>query len=337
MSRLRSSGWKTIIGTLACLLLCATVCSAENLRLYVGNSRGDDVSVVDLTSLKVTGDIKLGERVHGVAVQPDGKRLFATVESDNTLRIVDLKTGGMETIKVSGRPNQVAVTPDGKHVVVPIRDGDRVDIVDVAKKEVVKSLTIKEPHNALDAGSNRYVFVSSMGSHEINIIDLEKMDYSAVLPAGGRPRPYVVSPDGKTMYVAVADLHGFDIVDIAEKKVRERVEMPAEHPTPHPLQYESADTRTHGLALTPDGSELWVTSLVDDCLYIYDVKTKKIVGKVKTGAGPNWLAFTPDGKLVSVSNSDSDDVSIIDVKSRSEVARIKVGKAPKRLAIAVAP
>ena len=312
--------------------------SRENLRLYVGNSRGDDISIVDLNSLKVIGDIKLGDRIHGVTVQPDGKRLFVTVESDHTLRIIDTATRqSIGSVKVSGRPNQVAVTPDGKYVAVPIRDGDKVDIVDVAKQAVVKSLPIKEPHNALNTGSNRYIFVSSMASHEINIIDLEKMDYSAVIPAGGRPRPYAVSADGKTMFVAVADLHGFVIVDVPDKKVVERVEMPAEHPTPHPLQFESADTRTHGLALTPDGNELWVTSLLDDCVYIYDVRDRKIVGKVPTGGGPNWLAFTPDGNYLCVSNTDSDDISLIDVKGWREVTRIKVGKVPKRLAVAIAP
>jgi YVTN family beta-propeller protein len=264
--------------------------------------------------------------------------LFVTVESDHTLRIIDTATKQIVgNVKVSGRPNQVAVTPDGKYVAVPIRDGDKVDIVDVAKQEVVKSLPIKEPHNALNTGSNRYIYVSSMASHEVNVIDLEKMDYSAVIPAGGRPRPYAVSADGKTMFVAVADLHGFVIVDVPEKKVLERVEMPAEHPTPHPLKFETEDTRTHGLALTPDGRELWVTSLLDDCLYIYDVKAKKIVGKVPTGGGPNWLAFTPDGKYACVSDTDSDDVTVIDVKHRREVARIKVGRVPKRLAVAIAP
>ena len=322
---------------LACpVASCAVTVMAQNL-LYVGNSRGDDISIVDMASLKVVGDIKLGDRIHGVTVQPGGKRLFVTVESDHTLRIID--TGSRQTVgtvKVSGRPNQVAVTPDGKYAVVPIRDGDKVDIVDVVKQEVVKSLPIKEPHNALNTGSNRYVYVSSMGSHEINIIDLDKMDYSAVIPAGGRPRPYAVSADGKTMYVAVADLHGFVIVDVPHKKVLERVEMPAEHPTPHPLQYETADTRTHGLALTPGGSELWVTSLLDDCVYVYDVKAKRIVGKVPTGGGPNWLAFTPEGKYLCVSDADSDDVTVIDVKNRREVTRIKVGRAPKRLAVATA-
>jgi YVTN family beta-propeller protein len=229
------------------------------------------------------------------------------------------------------------VTPDGKYVAVPIRDGDSVEIVDVAKQQMVKALPIKEPHNALNTGSNRYIYVSSMGAHEIDLIDLEKMDFAAHIPAGGRPRPYVVSSDGKTMYVAVADLHGFVIVDIPGQKVLERVEIPAQHATLRKLQYETPDTLTHGLALTPDGSELWVSSLLDDSMYIYDVKAKKITGRITTGEGPNWIVFSPDGKYACISNTDTDDVSIIDVKARREVTRVKVGKVPKRLAVASVP
>jgi serine/threonine-protein kinase len=288
--------------------------------------------------LKVTGEIKAGDRVHGVCLQADGKRLFVTVETDQTLRIIDTATQQtVGTVKVSGRPNQCATTPDGKYVAVPIRDGDRVDVVDVAQQKVTKNLPIKEPHNALNAGSNRYIYVSSMGSHEIDLIDLEKMDFAEHIPAGGRPRPYTVSADGKTMYVAVADLHGFVIVDIPGQKVLERVEIPAEHATMRKLQYETQDTLTHGLALTPDGSELWVSSLKDDAMYIYDVKTKKVTGRVSTGEGPNWIVFTPDGKYVCVSNAETNDVSIIDVLTRREVTRVKVGKVPKRLAVAEAP
>lgn len=332
--------FKLIVGffLFSCALTWAAEPSTEeNVRLYVGNSRGDDISIVDMRSLKVVGDIKLGDRIHGVCVQPDGKRLFVTVESDHTLRIIDtVKQTPIATVKVDGRPNQCAVTPDGKFVAVPIRDGGKVDIVDVAKQEVVKSLPINEPHNALNTGSNRYLYVSAMSGNEVDVIDLDNMEYSAHIPVGGRPRPYVISPDEKTMYVAEANLHGFVIVDIPSKKVVDRVEMPAEH-APHPLQYETNDTRTHGLALTPDGSELWVSSLVDDCVYVYDVKSKKIVGKVPTGGGPNWIVFTPDGKYICITNTDSDDVSIIDVKQRREVTRVKVGRVPKRLAVASVP
>jgi YVTN family beta-propeller protein len=309
--------------------------SSDNFLLYVGNSMGDDVSVVDLASLKVVGDITVGPHVHGVAITPDGRRLFTTSEVDHTLIISDTETHKiMGTVKLPGKPNQCAVTPDGRYVIVPIRDGDSVAIVDVNQQKIVKLLPIKEPHNSLNMGSNKYMFVTSMGSHEIDVIDLEKMDYSAHIPVGGRPRPVVVSKDGRTMYVAVSFLHGFNIVDIPGQKVTQRVEMSSEHPgPPRPRQFESPDTYTHGLALSPDESEIWVTSLLDDCIYIYDLKAKKVVGRLNTGDGPNWVAFTPDGRLACVSNTDSDDISIFSVKERRELARVKVGKVPKRIAI----
>ena len=334
-----------LILALAVFVACAlaftlsTSAGSDSWLLYVGNSQANSVSVVDLNSLKDVGEITVGQHVHGVAVTPDGRTLFTTSEIDRTLTISD--TGKKEiiaTIKLPGKPNQCAVTPDGHYVAVPIRDGDNVVIIDVAHQKIVKALPVKEPHNAVSIGSNRFIYVSSMGGHEIDVIDLEKMDYAAHIPVGGRPRPFVVSKDGSTIYVAVSDLHGFNVVDTASKTVTQRVEMPAEHPGPaRPREFETPDTMTHGLALTPDERELWVTSLLDDCIYIYDLKAKKFVGKLKTGDGPNWIVFSPDGKYGCVSNTDSDDVSLLSVKDRREVARVKVGRVPKRLAVAVPP
>ena len=310
----------------------------QGMRLYVTNSQADDITVIDLHSLKAVGDIKVGEHVHGIAVEADGRRLFATVESDRTLKIIDTATDrAIASIKLTGRPNQCAVTPDGRFVGVPIRDGNSVDIVDVTQKQVVKTLPVKVPHNCFNAESNRYIFVSSMGADEINMIDLARMQYAARIPVGGVPRPFVVAKDGRRMYVALSNLHGFVMVDIPENKVIGKVEMPAEHPHPHPRPFEPIDTLTHGLGLTPDEKELWVTSLLDDCMYIYDVEAKKIVGRVATGDGPNWVTFSPDGKYCCVSNADSDDCSILDVKARREVARLKVGRVPKRLIVANVP
>jgi YVTN family beta-propeller protein len=316
------------------LFLCFEIAAAQSVRLYVDNSQGDDVSVIDLKTLNTVDDIRLAAKVHGLAVQADGRRLFATVESDNTLRVVDTASNKMiATVKLSGRPNQCAVTPDGHYVAVPIYDKNAVDIVDVEQQKVVKTLPVSKPHNAFNAGSNRYLFVSAMGAMQINIIDLTTMDYSAKVTVGGIPRPYVVTPDGATMYVAVTDLHGFMKVDVASGKTQ-RVTIPAENHTPKQRPYEPSNTLTHGLALSPDGSELWVTSLLDDSLYIYDVKANKITGRVQVGDGPNWVTFSPDGKYVCVSNTGTDDVSIIDVRARREVKRVKVGKAPKRVVAA---
>jgi YVTN family beta-propeller protein len=336
-----AKSWRFPAILASCILAWGSlhVVAAQSTRLYVTNSGGDDVTVVDMGSLKVVDDIKVGDHVHGVALQADGRRLFVTVESDNTLRVIDTATDKMiATIKLTGnRPNQCAVTPDGKYVAVPLRQGDGVDIIDVAQEKVVKTLPVKTPHNAYNAGSNRYMFVSSMASGEINMIDLQKMEYVAHIPVLGMPRPYVISADGNTIYTALSNLHGFAVANIAEKKALEKISIPGEHLVLHPVSYETFDTFTHGLALSPDQSEVWLTSMLDDCIYVYDLKSKKVVARMNTGEGPNWVAFTPDGQYFCVSNTGTDDVSIFDVKARREAARIKVGKLPKRIAVGSVP
>ena len=298
-------------------------------KIYVTNSQGDDITVIDLASRKATDDIRVGRDVHGVCAPADGRRLFTTIESEKNLKIIDTATDEITAgIPLTGTPNQCASTPDGHYVDVPIRDGNSVDIVDIEQKKVVKVLPVHVPHNGYDANDNQRIYVSSMGDHEIDLIDLQKMDYIAKIPVGGIPRPYVVSDDEKTIYSALTDFHGFVIASIPERKVIERVALP---PAPPAACVLEPHTPTHGLALTPDGRELWVTSLGDSGVYVYDVTTKKISSEIPTGKCPNWITVTPDGRYVAVSNSDSDDCSIIDETTRREVARVKVGKSPKRL------
>ncbi len=302
------------------------------MKLYVTNSEGDNITVIDLKALKVVGDIQVGYRVHGAAVEADGRRLFTTIESEKTLKVIDTRTDRiLDTIKLTERPNQCAVTPNGKFIGVPIRGGDSVDIVDIAQKKVVKNLPVKLPHNCYNAQNNNHIFVTSMGDHKVNLIDLKTMSTIAEIPVGGVPRPLAVTPDEKTMYVALSDLHGFVIVDIPRRRVVQKVELPRPPAGAQPLV---PHTLTHGLELTPDGKELWVTSMVGDGVYVYDLATKKFSHKIATGKAPDWLTFSPDGKYCCVSNAGSDDCSIIDTKTRQEVARLKVGKTPKRLVVA---
>jgi YVTN family beta-propeller protein len=305
------------------------------MKLYVSNSLGDDISVIDLGTLQVTGDISVGEQVHGVCAPANGRQLFTTIESENNLKVIDTATNKVtDVIPLTGRPNQCAATPDGRFVGVPIRDGNSVDIVDMTQKRVVKVLPVKVPHNCYSARSNDSLFVSSMGSHEIDVIDLKKLEYSAKVPVGGIPRPYAVTRDGKTVYVALTDLHGFVVASISERKVSSRVDLPPAPPSTCPLE---PHTPTHGLELSPDGKELGVTSLSDGGVYVYVIATKKLSTEIHTGACPNWITFSPDGRYCCVSNSGSDDCSIIVTRSHHEVARVKVGKGPKRLLVVNVP
>ena len=317
------------LGVLALFLGAVAAAPAGSMRLFVTNSLGDDITVIDLGTLKPIQTIQVGEHVHGICAPADARTFFVTIESENNLKTVDARTGRiLGAIPLTGRPNQCASTPDGRFVGVPIRDGNAVDIVDTAAKKVVKTLPVKVPHNCYNSGTNDALWVSSMGGHEIDRIDLRKMEYSARVPTGGIPRPYAVSKDGSTLYTAITNLHGFEIANVAAAKVTATVNLPPAPLLDCPLE---VNTPTHGLELSPDGRRLWVTSLADGLIYVYDTETRKAVGHVAVGKCPNWITFSPDGKYGAVSNSDTNNASIIDAATLKEAARVPVGKGPKRL------
>jgi YVTN family beta-propeller protein len=70
----------------------ATVAASHsNARIYVTNSAGNTVDVIDPASNKVVQTIRGIELPHGVAFSPDGARVYISNESESVLDVVDRK------------------------------------------------------------------------------------------------------------------------------------------------------------------------------------------------------------------------------------------------------
>jgi YVTN family beta-propeller protein len=320
-----------IMAALLALGACAVTAEARTL-LYVGNSIGDDVSVIDPAIGKVVATIKVGKQVHGVCAPADGKTAYVTVESTHQLQIVDTKTNTVTgTIALPGQPNECAVTSDGHYVAVPLlAPANAVVIYDLTTRALVKTLPIRKPHNCFlpEGGSNTVIWCEERDLFRINRIDLKTMEYTDFVNVGGDPRPFIVMPGEKLLYTALSGLHGVATVDLV-KKSETQLALPA-----MPLincKVEPANTPTHGIALTTDRKKLWITSVAGGGIYIQDLASGKLSPMMPTGPCPNWISMSSDGKYAGVSNADSDDTSILDAHSGKELYRIKVGLAPKRV------
>src|SRR5690348_6952817 len=83
------------VPVLVCIILCGiNVGSAENrvARIIQTNSAGDNVDVIDPATNRVVGVIEGIEVNHGVAVAPDGSRIYVSDEAESTLDVVDSTT-----------------------------------------------------------------------------------------------------------------------------------------------------------------------------------------------------------------------------------------------------
>jgi YVTN family beta-propeller protein len=327
------------VAALACgaLALSAQAASARSV-LYVGNSTGDDVAVIDLATQKMITKIKVGQTVHGICPTSDGRRAYVTVESNNTIQVVDTSSHTViDTIPLPGRPNECAVTKSGRYIVVPLlAPANSAVIIEAATKQIVKTLPLIHPHNcfAPEGGSDVAIWCEERDRWRINRIDMTKLEYSDYVNVAGDPRPFIVSADEKTIFTALSGLHGFATID-RPSKMESMVTLGS-----MPLmscRIEPANTPTHGIERTPDRKKLWITSVSNGAVYIYDIASRKLSAPVKVGACPNWINFSEDGKYAAVSNADDDNISILDARTARELARIPTGNAPKRLHVIEVP
>lgn len=89
----------------------------DNQRLLVANqgnrkTPGRTVSVIDLTSFKVTASIRTGRGAHGVVVDADGRQAYVSNLYDNTVTVIDLAAHKpVATVPVGAGPNGISVTP----------------------------------------------------------------------------------------------------------------------------------------------------------------------------------------------------------------------------------
>ena len=67
--------------------------SAGTVRIYITNSAGDSIHVIDPATNKVVQEIKDFVGAHGIDFSPDGSRVYVTNEETETLDVLDRKTG----------------------------------------------------------------------------------------------------------------------------------------------------------------------------------------------------------------------------------------------------
>jgi len=336
---------KLFFTALALAALVTLPLAAQNRRPMIvqTNSAGDSVMLIDPTTDRIVQEIPDIEVAHGVTAAPDGSRLYFTDENLSTVDVVDTKTMRViNRIPLSGHPNNIAITKDGRKVYAAITGAQGgVDVVDVVAGRRTKTIPIlRGVHNPIMTPDGKYVVAGSTGGNAATVIDTQTDQpvWSIYFEGGVRVFCFEANPDGSTkrMFVQVSNVHGFDVVDWAERKIVRRILLPD-----IPVAQRNSDgiqgAPAHGILVAPDNKTLWSTSKFNSAVYAYSMPDLKYLGEVKVGTVPDWITFTPDSKKLYVANAHDNTVSVIDVPGRKEITRLKVGQVPKRNMTALLP
>lgn len=304
-------------------------------KVYVASNEGTDIYVVNMDTHEVQKIIEVGGAPHGLTVTGDGTVAYASVSKRNELVAIDTATDEIIwSTPIGVNPHGLTVTPGGRFVYVTIFGtgvlGSKTQVVDTQQRKLIKTIETGRGAHVAYAATDRYAYATSWFDQKVSIIDTATQAIVQVVPFPGMVRPIAVDKTERWMYVALSGFHGFVVADLEEGLPVKIVQNP---PYPADAEIPYHNTPVHGLEIRPGGRELYVTSVIDDKIYIYDLPECNLSGVVETGRWPNWIAFSSDGDRAYVTNAEDDTITAIDTRTREVLATTRVGTVPKRIVV----
>ena len=255
--------------------------------------------------------------VKGICANASTKRLY--VSTTRTLTCFDLGTGKILWEKAyEGGCDRMALSPDGKVIYLPSLEKAHWHVVDATGGEVIRKIvTNSGAHNTIIGLDGRHAYLAGLASPILRVADTKTHEViREVGPFGNFIRPFTVNGSGTLCFVNVNDLLGFEIGNLTNGKMLHRVEVKG---------YQKGDTKrhgcpSHGVGLTPDEKELWLTDAHNSRLHIFDatVMPPRQLASVALRDQPGWITFGVDGRYAYPSTGD-----VIEVATRAIVAGLK--------------
>src|SRR2546421_140472 len=153
---------------------------------------------------------------------------------------------------------------------------------------------------------NYQVYVTNEKSGGVTVIDGASRKVLETIPVGKRPRGIQVSPDGKTLFIAVSGT-----------------------PISPPPKLDAKGNPIFEKGKDDDDDDDKKADKSADGIAVVDVAQKKLLRKIKVGSDPEQLVLSADGARFYVSNEDVGTASVVNVLSGKVEHIIPVSREPE--------
>jgi YVTN family beta-propeller protein len=291
-------------------------------RVYVPNSGGNTVDVIDPRTFKIIDHFAVGKQPQHVIPSYDLKTLWVLNDLGDSVTRIDPATGHkLDTINVKD-PYNMYNTPDGRYAIVVAEAMRRLDFRDARTMDMIESVPV--PCRGVDhmdfSANGRYLIASCEFSGDLIKVDVatRKLLGTLKLPAHAMPQDVRLTPDGSIFYVADMMANGLHEVDGDLFKT---------------VGFLPTGKGTHGLYFSRDSKWLYASNRGEGTIALIDVRTRKVATKwtIPGGGSPDMGGVSADGKVLWLSGRYHAEVYALDTADGHLLARIPVGKGPHGL------
>ena len=257
------------------------------------------------------------DNVKGVCASGKTGRIY--VGTTRTLTCLDLMSEAILWEKsYEGGADRMALSPDGRTIFLPSLEKDHWNVVDAADGSVAaKVVTNSGSHNTVIGLDGSRAYLAGLRSPFLTVADVATHRVGRpVGPFSAPIRPFTVNGRQTLCFVNVNGLLGFEVGDLRSGATLHRVEVSGFKTGP----VKRHGCPSHGIGLTPDERELWLTDAFNQRLHLFDatVLPPRPIGGIPLRDEPGWVTFTIDGQYAYPSTGE-----VIETATRKVVALLK--------------
>ena len=257
------------------------------------------------------------ENVKGIAASSrTGKLYVSTFNRVAAFDVVTEKKVWDETYE--GGCDRLAITPDGQTLYIPSFEGPFWNVVNATSGEVITKIVTKSgSHNTICSRDGRRAYLAGLRSPLLSVADTATQNVvGTVGPFSNVIRPFTINGNQTLCFVNLNDLLGFEVGDLRTGKMLYRVEVKGFQKGP----VKRHGCPSHGIGLTPDEKELWVTDGANNRIHIFDatVMPPKQMSSIRLRDMPGWVAFSIDGHHAYPSTGE-----VVDTRTKQIVGALQ--------------
>jgi YVTN family beta-propeller protein len=293
-------------------------------RIYVPNSGGSTVTVINPVTYRVIGTYQSGLNPQHVVPAYDLRTLYVTNDQANSLTPINPRTG-----RPAGRnipvddPYNMYFTPDGRYAIVVAESRQNLDFRDphtFALRHRIHVNCAGVDHIDF-AATGAYLIATCEFAGRLVRVDLHTLRVAGYLNLpGSAPQDIKLDPAGRIFYVADKNHGGVWLINAATFTV---------------IGFIPTGPDAHGLYPNRNARYLYVTNRGNGTITLISFATRKIVAtwRIPGGGSPDMGNLSPDGKVFWVSGRYDNVVYAISTANGHLLAKIPVGSQPHGLCV----
>lgn len=218
--------------------------SKDGATVYVGIRQAPGaVDVIDTASLTNVKSIPVKGEIHNVYVTPDGKYVVAGSIAARTISVIDASTNTLAwtlTLDAGIRPMAFTRNADGstKEIIVQLSDFHGFAVVDFATRKEIRRITLPDPpgehketqglqgspsHGLAISPDGKTLWATSKYYEYVAAYSLPDYKLLKVVKVGMHPDWLTITPDGRSVYVALAGADTTVVIDSKKMEVVKKI------------------------------------------------------------------------------------------------------------------